>query len=816
MSKYLRAKTHQKTTFDIEVIVHRFLPSRERSELDDVFIQWKRGKHSGTTGHCTETKEGMVWEHSNVIAFPCSLFRRPNHSTFEAKVLHLKLVKNGGKKGTSTVGGLDINIATFATQLESTERAKSFPLSELVDLKKSKKSEVDPVKIQLTLKIHLVGKIESASMEAMSPKSDSSFDDTPQLLRANSFAVHAPRTGRALARTMSAGKLTPPKGSPGNSPPQSPSPSQIQFNPKDTSSVSSSHSVEYLSDPEDALSDDEGIRSPLSKSERAPTPSIASPILVQTPPAKETTRLALRMDWKNKGNMLAASSPGFHSGNSSPTTTTSHSPRSPRRWNSRSSNPLYSEEHSIEQEIRNRLGEEIRNRRSASLENQDEEFPVPVKSPIKALSLRGTRHRRTHSDVSPSRSPGNSPRREHRDLGPISETTELELAPELSDALEKIAEQEKELQKLKLQVSQNADVQLQDEQALIDNAIYFIEPQFCDGTPISAYLIFRSILHWRVFDSTSNPTLERILDAIDKVAYKERANLKLLVYWLMSTATLLHFLKSELNYVSSGNFDENSFQESQSPIQIFEKKLKNLIQKFFTFLSDNAFREIERIGISCILESPESKMSPKGSTEGLIPSLAKFLRVFRENSLSESLTNQFFQQLFYRLNQYWFNTLLSRRDLCRCGNGIYMKMALSEVEEWASRISPALGELARSELSHVKETGDIFMMNKAQLVNVQTRRDICPHLNNRQLSHLLSMYYPDEYDPESVHPGVLASLVYVAVDELELTLPSHLPLDISVGSLPKLNLKNVNNFIPAALFNRDGFGFLKEDSPEGI
>ena len=47
---------------------------------------------------------------------------------------------------------------------------------------------------------------------------------------------------------------------------------------------------------------------------------------------------------------------------------------------------------------------------------------------------------------------------------------------------------------------------------------------------------------------------------------------------------------------------------------------------------------------------------------------------------------------------------------------------------------------------------DVLVMNKSTLLDEATRQNVCPELNASQLHRLLSLYTPDEYDPEAVHP----------------------------------------------------------------
>ncbi len=69
----------------------------------------------------------------------------------------------------------------------------------------------------------------------------------------------------------------------------------------------------------------------------------------------------------------------------------------------------------------------------------------------------------------------------------------------------------------------------------------------------------------------------------------------------------------------------------------------------------------------------------------LIKILTSIMQEFTDNFVYGSITGQFFRQLMHYINAVLFNTLLKKGELCRCANGIQIKMALSELERWIGR-----------------------------------------------------------------------------------------------------------------------------------
>ena len=60
------------------------------------------------------------------------------------------------------------------------------------------------------------------------------------------------------------------------------------------------------------------------------------------------------------------------------------------------------------------------------------------------------------------------------------------------------------------------------------------------------------------------------------------------------------------------------------------------------------------------------------------------------------------------------------------------------------------------------QAADVLVMNKTSLLDESTRAEVCPDLNPGQLHRLLTLYAPDEYDPDAVHPGVLKQMAALA------------------------------------------------------
>jgi len=279
------------------------------------------------------------------------------------------------------------------------------------------------------------------------------------------------------------------------------------------------------------------------------------------------------------------------------------------------------------------------------------------------------------------------------------------------------------------------------------------------------------------------------------------------MYWFSSSSMLLYLMKSELQILGSSTDEKYDVPKN---IQFFQDKLSDELYALYNRLLQHVYEQTESDLISAILEQGLPQANNR-SLDSLIRFLFNFWDNFKSNFVFGKLKDQFFRQLFYHMNEKLFNTLLNRQELCGCGNGVRIKMAISSIEEWLSKIDTNLTVYWRKELAPIRQAAVVLVMNKSSLAEESIRQDVCPSLNATQLIHLLNMYNPDEYDSETVHPGVIASLDVDSRDTLHLDENFSYPLDVNFGHVASLELNNV--LIPASILERPGFMFL---SGEGV
>lgn len=139
----------------------------------------------------------------------------------------------------------------------------------------------------------------------------------------------------------------------------------------------------------------------------------------------------------------------------------------------------------------------------------------------------------------------------------------------------------------------------------------------------------------------------------------------------------------------------------------------------------------------------------------------EMLAVFKCYSLPVPLIRSLFESFVFTINRLLFNMLLSESDYCTAGNGIQIKLNLSQLHEWLSVKSnkPFVGRAAQM-LTEVTEAATVLSLDKSVLVedNGSAMGVICPSLTLAQIKQLVVSFQPDKLSPDPVPDRVLKAL----------------------------------------------------------
>ncbi|XP_042377972.1 myosin-6-like isoform X1 [Zingiber officinale] len=331
---------------------------------------------------------------------------------------------------------------------------------------------------------------------------------------------------------------------------------------------------------------------------------------------------------------------------------------------------------------------------------------------------------------------------------------------------------------------------------------------FDEGKPAAAVTIYKSLLHWKLFEAEKTSVFDRLIQMIG-CAIEDDQSTEHLAYWLSNSSTLLYLLQKSLKaagatsstprgkpptptslfgrmtqgFRSSSNIpvDELAFVrqvEAKYPALLFKQQLSAYAEKIFGILRDNAKKELSSLISQCIqvTRTVRAKSMLRGRSFGsnaqnspwqsIIDNLDNLLAVLQGNYVPEILIQKFFVQVFFFINIQLFNSLLLRRECCSFSNGEYVKSGLDEMELWCNKLKPELVGSSSDELKHTKQAiGFLVIFQKYRISYDEIVNDLCPALTVQQLYRICTQYYDDKYNSQSVSPTVLSDMSKLMVND---------------------------------------------------
>ncbi|XP_010540938.1 PREDICTED: myosin-14 isoform X2 [Tarenaya hassleriana] len=342
------------------------------------------------------------------------------------------------------------------------------------------------------------------------------------------------------------------------------------------------------------------------------------------------------------------------------------------------------------------------------------------------------------------------------------------------------------------------DRQHDDVDALINCVIK--EIGFSQGKPITAFTIYKCLLHWKSFEAERTNVFDRLVQMIGSAIENEDDNVHL-AYWLSNTSTLLFMLQQSLKPGGTGTTPHQKppiptslfgrmalgFRSSPSaanladavirpveakyPALLFKQQLAAYVEKIYGIIRDNLKRELQ-ILLSLCIQAPRTskgsvlrsgrsfgKDSPLNHWQGIIESLNVLLRTLKENFVSPVLIQKIFTQTFSCINVQLFNSLLLRRECCTFSNGEYVKAGLAELELWCAQAKEEYSGASWDELKHIRQAvGFLVIHQKYRISFDEIANDLCPILSVQQLYRICTLYWDDSYNTKSVSQDVISSM----------------------------------------------------------
>ncbi|KAL0478684.1 hypothetical protein AKO1_008281 [Acrasis kona] len=378
----------------------------------------------------------------------------------------------------------------------------------------------------------------------------------------------------------------------------------------------------------------------------------------------------------------------------------------------------------------------------------------------------------------------------------------------------KIAKQEQELRAMQEKLKKLE--QETNENKLVDILVSSKTPEYSHGYPISGPILFRACQHYSSFVSGSNSLLKKIATAIETQVNQNQKNFQNLTYWLSTSIVLLNLVQKEHPISDSLGHDATDRtitistpndplgndpkgiekEEAPSPAYLYQKEFgfENPIAQFrsdlmrsateaYVYLLQSSLEGLVQVLITSMFASlgKNGRMNASHTTKILSEQYTEFSTAH----VYPPVMNQFFGQIYRYINYHTFNALVATGGAhCTMGSAIMLKMAVSELEEWASSKNFDISQ----ELTTLRQSCDIMIMNKSNLIEASTRKEICGNLTNQQVRRVLQLYHPDEYDPDAVPANVLRAL-------------------------PEVNVKSQDVFVDTSVIDKPNFYFEKPDIP---
>eukprot|EP00026_Physarum_polycephalum_P000058 Phypoly_transcript_00058.p1 GENE.Phypoly_transcript_00058~~Phypoly_transcript_00058.p1 ORF type:complete len:2549 (-),score=561.62 Phypoly_transcript_00058:70-7716(-) len=203
---------------------------------------------------------------------------------------------------------------------------------------------------------------------------------------------------------------------------------------------------------------------------------------------------------------------------------------------------------------------------------------------------------------------------------------------------------------------------------------------------------------------------------------------------------------------SSGTFDRGGSAKLQfRPLRSsgdFFSQLKALVGKCFGLLLAFVASRLDPLLDQTILVENFSakKRNELPSLRPVISFLQKTLSVFQVNLVHLSLSQQFFSEVFARINNILMNGVLLRQQFCTETFGAYLKTQIELIQSTADEMGQMwIGDVTAC-FQGIKQIASVLALsNKNSLAEDKIRKATCPALNSLQLRQLLSMFTPGEF-----------------------------------------------------------------------
>jgi len=277
-----------------------------------------------------------------------------------------------------------------------------------------------------------------------------------------------------------------------------------------------------------------------------------------------------------------------------------------------------------------------------------------------------------------------------------------------------------------------------------------------------ACLVYHQMTYWRIIEFGGLPVLQAVINSFVSIISKHIADLDMLTHIFSEASLLLYALCNNGNSYSDEmitvepidpkeveNHTRNHEKKALHPLRSssdFFAQLKGIVARCFGLLLAHIASKLDPLLESTILIDNFASNAEIPSLAPIVDLLQKALSFFQVNMVHLSISQQFFSEVFLRINKILMNGVLLKQQFCTEAFGIYLKHRIEHLQNIADEMGQMWIGNTENGFQGIKQIAAVLaLQDKAQLVEEKHRKHLCPNLNTLQLRQLLAMFTPGEF-----------------------------------------------------------------------
>ncbi|KAH3761401.1 hypothetical protein Pelo_6800 [Pelomyxa schiedti] len=310
---------------------------------------------------------------------------------------------------------------------------------------------------------------------------------------------------------------------------------------------------------------------------------------------------------------------------------------------------------------------------------------------------------------------------------------------------------------------------------VIGTLYYITEPVFdSSGIPCVCETVLGRLKTWNGFEHPDFVFFKKIMAALVLLTKASLHNPTLSFYTLSITWNLVSLIEAELADGLAETSKEKRRDVLLKPIaqpanptvkEELVYELKQTVLKVFDLCVKHTVHEISPLVSQAIFDeksavlATEAHRTKTNKSDLILGALKAILDRLRSNNIPKHLCMQFFALVCYGINVELFNSLVTKPELCTCGNGFQIRYVLSKVEEFISKFDYLSG--ARNLLEQIKQVANFLVLDKTVLLDAAAVTTAFGALSPSQIAHMAHSFHPDNFSPHPMPPQLLQSLPQV-------------------------------------------------------